>query len=299
MSPTPTPRSSAAFWARTIPGRSVVSSPELAVGRHRSLSKSVTARSTSISSSPGSRVPPSANPVSASATHGDPVTARTASLSTGAKSTPTVSCSGCSPTNSSSPRSMVATKESIIPMTPTSTAMAAPMPSAVRIVRRGPRTTLRTGSMATVEPGSGSRRTSGASPPETARCAVWMASTGATRTARRTGRAVATIGRRSPRAAPRRKTSGWNSKIQEGIGKKPRSRSAIRASMSSPTPTPNAAPRAATWTPTSRGRNAMRAGGTPRAMPMPISRRWASTMRTMRLNAAKAAPSRMRTANTS
>ena len=46
----------------------------------------------------------------------------------------------------------------------------------------------------------------------------------------------------------------------------------------------------ATCAPNSSGRSASSRGRTPRAMPMPISRRWASTMRAVRFSAANAAP---------
>ena len=59
-----------------------------------------------------------------------------------------------------------------------------------------------------------------------------------------------------------------------------------------PTTTPASVPSTATCRPTSIGRTARVRRGTPRAIPMPISRRCDSTMRLIRLNAASAAAAR-------
>ncbi len=80
--------------------------------------------------------------------------------------------------------------------------MAAPTPTAVRIVRRGVRTTLRNGIRVSVDPGSGIRPVQSLIRPAFAvRCPVRMASIGSTRTARHTGTAAATIGTTKPSTA--------------------------------------------------------------------------------------------------
>ena len=183
---------------------------------------------------------------------------------------------------------MVAMNESIRPITPTSTAMAAAIPSAVRPVRRGARSTLRNGIWVMVEPG---RCTSHRDrPPPGVRWVVRMASTGAMRSVWRNGRMQARSGMTNPSAAPRRNTAGWKSVIQTGMGMRlchsePRTCWRMR-----PRATPATAPPSATWAPNSTGRTAIRLVGTPMAMPMPNSRRCAVRIRPTRLNAANAAP---------
>ena len=74
---------------------------------------------------------------------------------------------------------------------------------------------------------------------------------------------------------------------------------ASQASAASPTGTPSATPATAIWALSRNGRRASARGGTPSAMPIPISRRWASTVRLMRLNAANAAAPSSRNAKMS
>ncbi len=120
-----------------------------------------------------------------------------------------------------------------------------------------------------------------------------MASMGRTRTARQTGYTTAANGAAKPAAAAPAKTDGWNEVSHTGRGKKPSSTCRMARPMTQPTPTPSATPRRAIWAPTSSGRRAMRLRLTPRAMAMPISRRWASTRRVVRLKAAATAPTKI------
>ena len=97
---------------------------------------------------------------------------------------------------------MVATNESIIPMTLIRIAITAVSAKSVNNVRRGARSKLRNGILPRLLSGKGSRLTAGAiPPPRAARWPVLIASTGATRTARYTGHNTASIGRANPSAA--------------------------------------------------------------------------------------------------
>ena len=135
-------------------------------------------------------------------------------------------------------------------------------------------------------------------PPRAARCPVLIASTGWTLTARNTGHSTATIGSTKPMAATPAKMPVWNGVMKTGSGTKLSSTPCIRLAISSPMPTPNTTPSTAIWVPTSRGRTAMARGFTPRAMDVPISRRWVSTIRAAKFRAAKAAPANSTSANT-
>ncbi len=119
--------------------------------------------------------------------------------------------------------------------------------------------------MATLEPGSGSRRSRGASPPETARCvgADGLDRRHPHRPAHREGRGHDR--QEEPQGgAPEEDIGAGSRTIQEGSGKKPRSRSAIRASMSRPDPDPEHHPEQRRPGPRrAAGRNAMRAGRDP------------------------------------
>lgn len=95
---------------------------------------------------------------------------------------------------------MVAFIVSTVPPVVVSTATAAPIPSAVRIVRRGVRWTLRNGIRASTPPGAGTRRRGRADPPAAVR-PERIASIGATRTARTIGSIAARNGTAKPRPA--------------------------------------------------------------------------------------------------
>ncbi len=145
----------------------------------------------------------------------------------------------CAPANASSPRSMVATKESTIPMTPTSTAMAAPMPSRSRIVRRGAPHDV-------ADRQHGDRGAGQRQPPEQRRqpagdrrVAAWMPSSRHS-TARRPG---GPWPRRAggARAAPWRKTSGWTRSSTRAAGRIPAARRPS-GRRGAPDPTPKRRP---------------------------------------------------------
>ncbi len=79
-------------------------------------------------------------------------------------------------------------KASKTPPSATTTVMTAPMARTLMSVRRGVRSTLRSGMRARLPPGWGSRRATRARPlPEAERAPTRIASTGATRTPRQTG----------------------------------------------------------------------------------------------------------------
>ena len=124
-----------------------------------------------------------------------------------------------------------------------------------------------------------------------------IASIGGTRTPRQTGIAVATIGSTRPSSAPRTKTRGSNGRahhrqrqqVLEDAAEHAR-RQAGRAPIRRRSRRRRSRRRAAA------GGSRARRAGTPSAIPMPISRRWASTIRLARLKAANAAPARIRKA---
>ena len=118
-------------------------------------------------------------------------------------SSPTTTRSGWSPTTSASLRSIVPMNESSMPKMATRVATAAPIPSAVSSVRRGVRSTFPSGIRRIALRGHGSRRSTRDRPLRGDRWVVAIASTGAMRTDRQTGHAVASSGMTNPRAAPR------------------------------------------------------------------------------------------------
>ena len=119
-----------------------------------------------------------------------------------------------------------------MPNTPTSVATAAAIPSAVNTLRRGRRSTSRSGRVAMTEPGNGRRWTSGANPPRAVvRGPVRMASIGGTRTARITGQMLAASTRPTPSAVACRYGPTWNGRSHTGIGKK----DSVTVPMAAPT----------------------------------------------------------------
>jgi hypothetical protein len=196
--------------------------------------------------------------------------------------------------------SMVAFNESIAPTIPTSALIAPPIPTAVSSVRRGARRTFRTGIRLRLLPCSVSRFKEGDRPPPfAARCPVRKASTGATRTARHTGHRVASIVRAIPSTAASRNSRGWNGVSNTGSGSSDTSTSRNPAATTSPTPTPNTTPSTAISSPISIGRIAIDHRDWPKAMPTPSSRRFASTIRLVRLNAANTAAPKISSATAS
>ena len=215
VSPTETPRSSAAFWASTIPERSSARPPRTRVGAHTSLSRSMASSITSTSARSGTdnvdprRSTGSTTPTVSAAS----MDAISGPLSRTNPSSVADTRSGWSPSSSASLRSMVAVNESSMPSTTTRVAMAAPMPKAVRRVRRGARRTLPSGIRRKALTGQRRWRSSGARPLRAVAWVVVMASTGITRTARHTGQADARSGSTKPSAAACRNIDG----LQRGL----------------------------------------------------------------------------------
>ncbi len=176
----------------------------------------------------------------------------------------------------------------------------AAIPSSVMIVRRGVRRTLRRGRLDRAPPGIRRPLTSQASPLlRAARAPTWIASIGDTRSARQTGMAAAASGSTSPSTAPWTNTPVWNADSTTGSGKNWSMTPASHASAARPTGMPSIRPRSAICAPSRSGRRASVRGGTPSAMPIPISRRCASTVRLIRLNAANVAAASIRKAKMS
>ena len=90
--------------------------------------------------------------------------------------------------------------------------------------------------------------------------------------------------------------AGWKSVCHTGSGSMDVYTGRMAAMINRPIAIPKTTPSSAICAPTSSGRTASRVRDHPMAMPMPISRRCASTMRLARLKAPKVAPARMRPA---
>ena len=171
------------------------------------------------------------------------------------------------------------------------TATTAPTARQVSRERRGARATLRKGMRTSEPPGIRKPDANQARPPErAARCPVLMASMGATRVPAHTGIIVAANGMAKPIAAANPNTPSCSGVRQAGSGRKSARYAPSACAIAKPIATPNTTPKSATWALKSSGRSAISGVGTPSAMPMPISRRWASTTLPARLNAASAAP---------
>ena len=233
---------------------------------------------------------------SAARTPGAPSTERTsAERSPWKPSRETVIREGVAPATSRLLWSMVPRNESTSPEKAVTTATIVPTPSAVSRVRRGARSTLRIGICTSADPGTCSRLPIAARPLEPAeRNPIRIASIGGTRTPRQTGKAVATIGRIRPSSAPRMKTCSSNGVRITGRGRRSSRAPRNTSPASRPSARPRTVPAKAISAPSRSGRIASSHDGTPSAIPTPISRRWASTIRLARLKAAKAAPARIR-----
>ena len=189
---------------------------------------------------------------------------------------------------------IVALIASTSPSSATSTAIVTAMPSAVSTERRLERSTLRNGIRTMLLPKSGRcrrrcrrRRVFGAI------AVLRIASTGGTRTARATGHEIAT----SDDEHAERRALRERSRLEPGLphGKRKVAAEHVAHEVVDEQADADAEDHATERRPrgpTSSGRSAMRSGGVPSAIAMPISRRWASTIRTMRLNAPNAAPTR-------
>ena len=188
-SPIPTPRSRAATHDRTIPGRPAGNRPSLTRGCQTAPSGSTRSSWTSNRRPPWATDDASRSAGSALAM-GDPAAgaARLSALTgTGACSTAVIR-SGLPASASSRVWSSDTPNESNTPPSATTTEITAPMARTLMRVRRGVRTTLRTGIRPMLPPGRGSRRTRRARPlPAAARGPTRIASTGVTRTPRHTG----------------------------------------------------------------------------------------------------------------
>ena len=184
------------------------------------------------------------------------------------------------------------------PTRPTRTVTTAAIPSAVISVRRGARRTLRAGMRAGCRPGAAGRARRRARPcpsPPGSRPG-WPRSASSAHRARPVERSPKS-GSRSPSSgtAERRPSARRVSRHRQRqqVSQHPAEQLRRPQADADPEHTPRARRSAA---PSSNGRSASRAVGTPSAIPMPISRRCASTMRVARLKAANAAPARISSA---
>ena len=125
-----------------------------------------------------------------------------------------------------------------------------------------------------------------------------MASIGATFTPFHTGIAVARKGTRKPMAPAIAKTPNWNGVRHAGRGRKSERYAPSASAMPIPIAIPKITPSSATWALNSSGLSATSLVGTPSAIAMPISRLWESTIRLVRLKAAKTAPPKIAMAST-
>ncbi len=133
---------------------------------------------------------------------------------------------------------------------------------------------------------------SGASPLPRISAPERIASIGCTCTARQTGYTVAATGSSTPSAAAWTKTPALKGVFITGSGRKSASSRPIATLISQPSSSPNTTPSSAICAPTSTGRRASRARGTPSAIPIPIWRRCASTIRVARLTCRRPAPAK-------